>query len=260
MITELFLQGWLAGMLLTLVTGPLGSFIVWRRMTFLSDTLSHSSLLGLAGGIFFNINPFYMVLFLLLILSLFIVILEQDLYLSLDLILGIMTNSAVSLSMIIFNCISEKDRIDVSNYFFGNLLKITLFDVVMVAMIITIILLILYIYWNKILLCSINPELAIIEGVNIFKIRLIFMFITTLTIIIAIKLIGSLIITSLLIMPAAIAKRFSSSPEQMAILATIIGMFGMTSGIIISILFSFPISSSIVLSLLIFFVISYMIK
>jgi len=255
-MAELLFPGWLAGILLTLATGPLGSFIVWRRMSAFGDTLSHASLLGLAGGAVFNINSFYMILFLLLVLSSLIVFLEHVSCLSLDTIMGITAHSALSLGMIILSIISEKKRISISNYFFGDLLKVTSADLTIIVLIVIFILFILIWYWREILCLTINSELAKVDGINVTKISLIFILITTLVIAMSIKFIGSLVITALLIIPSATARRFADSPENMAILATCIGMLGVTSGIVVSILFDFPTSPSIVLFLSFFFLLS----
>ncbi|CAL4043151.1 zinc ABC transporter permease subunit ZnuB [Buchnera aphidicola] len=255
-MTELLFPGWLAGILLTLATGPLGSFIVWRRMSAFGDTLSHSSLLGLSVGVLFNINSFYMILFFLLLISSFIVLLEHISFLSLDTILGIISHSALSLGMIILSIMSEKKRISIANYFFGNLLKVNDVDLMIIVSVIIVISFFLIFYWREILFLTINPELAIVDGINIAKIRLIFILMTTLVIAISIKFIGSLVVTALLIIPSSTARRFATSPENMAMLASCIGMLGVTIGMGIAIFFDIPTSPSIVLFLSFFFLLS----
>ncbi|MCW5196625.1 metal ABC transporter permease [Buchnera aphidicola (Pemphigus obesinymphae)] len=244
-------------MLFTFVTGPLGSFIIWRRMSAFGDTLSHASLLGLAGGALLNINYFYMILFLLLIISILIVFLEHISFVSLDTILGIISHSALSLGMIILSMMSETKRIGISNYFFGNLLKVNISDLIVILLVIFFVLFILIWYWREILCFTINRELAIVDGINVSKMRLILIFITTLVIAISIKFIGSLVVTALLIIPAATAQKFSTSPENMAIFSTFIGMLGFTFGMIMAAFFDFPTSPSVVLFLSFFFLLSH---
>lgn len=253
---EIFFLGWLTGVSLTLVTGPLGSFIVWRRMSAFGDTLSHSSLLGLALGAVLNINPFYTVLFLLLLISSIIVFLEHISYLSLDTILGIITYSTLSLGMIIVNHMSKIKKISITNYFFGDLLNITIADLIVILLVIIFVLCIFIWYWKRMLLLTINVELARVDGINVTHIRLIFTLITALTIAISIKFIGSLLIAALLIMPAAIAQKFSISPKNMVYISIFIGFLGVTSGIILSYFFHTPSSPSIVLCLSLLFLLS----
>ncbi|HMI76980.1 MAG TPA: zinc ABC transporter permease subunit ZnuB [Buchnera sp. (in: enterobacteria)] len=254
---ELFFLGWLAGILLTLVTGPLGSFIVWRRMSAFGDTLSHSSLLGLSVGVVLNINPFYTVLFLLLFISSIIIFLEYISCLALDTILGIITYSTLSLGMITVSFMSEIKKMSITNYFFGDLLTITFSDLIIIILLIIVVLFILIWYWKKMLLLTINAELAKVDGVNITKIRLIFILITAVTISVSIKFIGSLVIAALLVIPAATSQRFASSPENMACISILIGILGVTSGMLVSYFFHTPSSPSIVLFLSCFFLLSY---
>src|SRR5476651_1640679 len=94
---ELLLPGWLAGILLATAAGPLGSFVVWRRMSYFGDTLAHASLLGVAFGLLLNVNPFYAVIVVTLLLALLLVILESKPHLAVDTLFGIMSHNALSL-------------------------------------------------------------------------------------------------------------------------------------------------------------------
>ncbi|XBC37966.1 MAG: iron chelate uptake ABC transporter family permease subunit [Buchnera aphidicola (Floraphis choui)] len=244
---KLIFFGWLAGMLLTLVAGPLGSFIIWRRMSSFGDTLSHSSLLGIACAILFNIHPFYIVLFIILCFGIFINWLENNSLLSLDTILGIIGYSSLSLGMIIMSIVSNAQKENFTNYLFGNLLEVTYFDLTIIFLSCFIIILVLLKYWDFMLLVTINSDLAKVDGINVYKINCILILLIALTVSIAIKFVGSLIIISLLLIPSATAQCFSSSPEEMVFFSILIGMVSLTGGVIFSMIFSVPISPSIVL-------------
>ncbi|XBC37448.1 MAG: iron chelate uptake ABC transporter family permease subunit [Buchnera aphidicola (Meitanaphis elongallis)] len=241
------LFGWLSGILLTIVTGPLGSFIIWRRMSSFGDTLSHSSLLGIACAILFNIHPFYIVCFIIFLFGIFVSWLENNSSLSLDTILGIIGYSSLSLGMIIMNIVSNTQKTHFTNYLFGNLLEVTYFDLIIIFFSCLTIFIILLKYWDLMLLVTINSDLAKVDGINTNKINFILTFLIAVTISIAIKFVGSLIVISLLLIPSATAQRFSSSPEKMAILSTLIGMISLTGGIMFSTFYSIPASPTIVL-------------
>ena len=81
---ELLLPGWLAGIMLACAAGPLGSFMVWRRMSYFGDTLAHASLLGVAFGLLLNVNPFYAVIVVTLLLAAGLVWLEKRPHLAID--------------------------------------------------------------------------------------------------------------------------------------------------------------------------------
>ncbi|QTM69230.1 zinc ABC transporter permease subunit ZnuB, partial [Buchnera aphidicola (Hormaphis cornu)] len=130
---EFLFPGWLAGVILVLATGPLGSFIIWRRMSSFGDTLSHASLLGLMCGVLFNINPLYINILLMVLLAILISWLERSSFLSLNTILGVIAYSSMSLGLILMNLISNSHNIDISSYLFGDLLTVTLLDLIPLA-------------------------------------------------------------------------------------------------------------------------------
>ncbi|QCI23320.1 iron chelate uptake ABC transporter family permease subunit [Buchnera aphidicola] len=259
MCTLIFCR-WLAGILLILITGPLGSFIIWRRMSSFGDTLSHSSLLGIACAILLNIHPFYIVFIIILCFGIFVNWLENTSSLSLDTILGIIGYSSLSLGMIIMNVVSNTQKTRFTNYLFGNLLNISHSDLIIIFISCLFIFIVLLKYWNIMLLVTISSDLAKIDGINVYKINFILMLLISLTISIAIKFMGSLIIISLLLIPSATSQRFSSSPEEMAIFSILIGSISFTGGMIISMYYSVPISPVIVLFSASIFLISYIKK
>ena len=252
---ELLFPGWLAGILLATAAGPLGSFVVWRRMSYFGDTLAHASLLGVAFGLLLDINPFYAVIAVTLLLALLLVWLERRPQLSLDTLLGIMAHSALSLGLVVVALMSDV-RVDLMAYLFGDLLSVTTDDIAMIAVGVAIVLLVLYWQWRNLLSMTISPEMAHVDGVNLARARTVLMLVTALTIGLAMKFVGALIITSLLIIPAATARRFARTPEQMAGIAVLVGMLAVTGGLTFSAFYDTPAGPSVVLCAAILFVFS----
>lgn len=246
-MVELLLPSLLAGLSLTTITGPLGTFVVWRRMSYFGDTLSHAALLGIAFGFLLNINLFYAVIFVTLILALGLLWLESQKQLPIDTLLGILAHSALSLGLVVISLMGNI-RIDLMGYLFGDLLSITYTDIVQIVIGVIFIGLLLIWRWNDFLFITVNEELAFIQGINIRLTKLILTLLLAFTIGIAMKFVGALIITSLLIIPAATARYFSKTPEVMAILSIIIGMISVLSGLLFSFLYDTPTSPSVVLS------------
>lgn len=252
---ELLLPGWLAGVLLAAAAGPLGSFVVWRRMSYFGDTLAHASLLGVAFGLLLDVNPFYAVIAVTLILALVLVWLERRPQLSIDTLLGIMAHSALSLGLVVVALMSNV-RVDLMAYLFGDLLSVTIEDIWMIGAGVVIVLTVLGWQWRNLLSMTINPEMAHVDGVNLVRARTILMLITALTIGLAMKFVGALIITSLLIIPAATARRFARTPEQMAGVAVLIGCIAVTGGLTFSAFYDTPAGPSVVLCAAVLFVLS----
>jgi len=252
---ELLLPGWLAGIMLATAAGPLGSFVVWRRMSYFGDTLAHASLLGVAFGLLLNINPFYGVIIVTLLLAMVLVVLERKPHLAVDTLLGIMAHSALSLGLVVVSLMSGV-RVDLMAYLFGDLLSVSYSDIAMIAAGVVIVIGVLCWQWRNLLSMTISPELAHVDGVNLQRTRVILMLITALTIGLAMKFVGALIITSLLIIPAATARRFAKTPEQMASIAVVIGMLAVSGGLAFSAFYDTPAGPSVVLAAAVMFMIS----
>lgn len=243
---DILLPGWLAGIFLACAAGPLGSFVVWRRMSYFGDTLAHASLLGVAIGFLLDINVYYAVILVTLLLALGLVWLERRPYLAIDTLLGIMAHSALSLGLVVVSLMNNI-RVDLMAYLFGDLLSVTTQDLWLIGPGVLVVIAIMCWQWRSLLSMTISQELAHVDGVNLQRTRLILMLVTALTIGLAMKFVGALIITSLLIIPAATARRFARTPEQMAGLAVILGVCAVTGGLIFSALYNTPAGPSVVL-------------
>ncbi|EEP99241.1 High-affinity zinc uptake system membrane protein znuB [Yersinia ruckeri ATCC 29473] len=229
--------------------------MVWRRMSYFGDTLAHASLLGVAFGLLLNINPFYAVIAMMLVLAMVLVWLERRPQLAVDTLLGIMAHSALSLGLVVVSLMSNV-RVDLMAYLFGDLLSVTLSDLWLIAAGIAAVLLVLCWQWRPLLSMTISPELAHVDGVNLQRVKMLLMLVTALTIGLSMKFVGALIITSLLIIPAAAARRFSRTPEQMAGIAIIIGILAVSGGLAFSAFYDTPAGPSVVLCAAVMFVLS----
>ncbi|TDB52916.1 zinc ABC transporter permease subunit ZnuB [Photorhabdus luminescens] len=256
---ELLFPGWLAGVLLSIAAGPLGSFVVWRRMSYFGDTLAHASLLGVAFGLLLNISPFYAIIAVTLILAIMLVWLEKRPQLAIDTLLGIMAHSALSLGLVVVSLMSNV-RVDLMAYLFGDLLSVTYEDIWLIAIGVAIVTTLLFWQWNALLSITVSQEMAFVDGIKIQRLRVLLMLVTALTIGLAMKFVGALIITSLLIIPAATARRFARTPEQMAGIAIAVGMLAVTGGLAFSAVYDTPAGPSVVLCAAVMFIISLISK
>ena len=168
---ELLLPGWLAGVMLACAAGPLGSFVVWRRMSYFGDTLAHASLLGVAFGLLLDVNPFYAVIAVTLLLAGGLVWLEKRPQLAIDTLLGIMAHSALSLGLVVVSLMSNI-RVDLMAYLFGDLLAVTPEDLISIAIGVIIVLGILCWQWRNLLSMTISPDLAFVDGVKLQRVKL----------------------------------------------------------------------------------------
>lgn len=255
---DIIFPAWLAGILLSFITAPLGAFVVWRKMAYFGDTLAHSTLLGVALGIFLQINPYLAILILTIILALAMVWLESKTEFSVDTLLGIIAHSCLSLGVVTVGLL-ENVRVDLMGYLFGDLLAVNMQDVLYISGGIALVLTALLVFWKPLIAITVSPELAQVEGINVRRMRFLLMILTALTISLSMKFVGALIITSLLIIPAATARRFARTPETMAMIAVIISMISVSLGLILSAIYNTAAGPSVVIASSLLFLLSLII-
>jgi zinc transport system permease protein len=246
----------LAGLALALVAGPLGSFVVWRRMAYFCDTLSHAALLGVALGFLLDVSPTVAVTVGCLLLAVLLVTLQQRQPLASDTLLGILAPSTLSLGLVVLSFMHEV-RIDLMAYLFGDLLAISPTDLAWILGGSTAVLLSLVTLWRPMLAITVHEELAKVEGLPIAALRLTLMLLIAVVIAVAMKIVGVLLITSLLIIPAAAAQRHARSPEQMALGASLLGMLAVCGGLALSWFKDTPAGPSIVVAAAALFLLSF---
>ena len=244
---DFLLHALLAGLALALVAGPLGSFVVWRRMAYFGDTLSHSALLGVALGLLLDISPTLAVTLGCVLLAVLLVTLQQRQPLASDTLLGILAHSSLSLGLVTLSFMPEV-RIDLMSYLFGDLLAVSRSDLYWILAGSAGVLLALALLWRRLLAITVHEELARVEGLPVAAIRLGLMLLIAVVIAVAMKIVGVLLITSLLIIPAAAAQRHARTPEQMAIGASLLGMLAVAAGLSLSWFQDTPAGPSIVVS------------
>ncbi|MFC0308441.1 zinc ABC transporter permease subunit ZnuB [Gallibacterium trehalosifermentans] len=252
---DIIFPAWLTGMLLSLITAPLGAFVVWRKMAYFGDTLSHSALLGIALGIVLNLNPYLAIIMLIILLALALVWLENNTHFAVDTLLGIIAHTSLSLGVVTIGLIGGI-RVDLMNYLFGDLLAINYQDLLWIGIGVVVVFSILCYSWSGLISATVNPELAQIEGINVKRSRLILMLLTAITIGLSMKFVGALIITSLLIIPAATARRFARTPESMALIAIMISMLAVSGGLLLSAFYDTAAGPSVVLCSSLLFIFS----
>ena len=235
------------GVLLALVCGPFGTFIVWRRMAFFGDTLAHSALLGVAVGLLFGVDVRLGMIITCLMAALLLAVGQRQSKLGSDTVLGMLAHSTLALGMVALAFV-QGVAVDIMAYLFGDILAINTTDLWLLGLGGGAAVLALVAMWRPLLALTVSPEIALAEGVPVERLRVVFMLLMALVIGIAIKIVGVLLITALLIVPAASARFFSRTPEQMAIGAALFGVAAVLAGITLSWHVDSPAGPSIVIS------------
>ncbi|MCS5558245.1 MAG: zinc ABC transporter permease subunit ZnuB [Oceanospirillaceae bacterium] len=245
-MASFLLWAWLGGLMIAAIAGPLGSFMVWRRMAYFGDTLAHAALLGVALGLLLQINLSLAVVLVCLLLAILLSTLMHRRIIATDTLLGILSHASLSLGLVSLS-LFDHQSFDLIGFLFGDLLAINQQDLIWIAVACLLVLIILVPIWRPLLAITVNEELAQVEGINVAWMRTLLMLLVAIVIAVAMKVVGVLLITSLLIIPAASARRLSSSPEQMALLASLLGMIAVSGGLALSWFYDTPAGPSVVI-------------
>ena len=254
-LDDFFIRAMIAGIGVALTAGPLGCFVVWRRMAYFGDTMAHSALLGVALSLFFQVNLLIAVFGVAVLVSLLHHALQRRQSLSADALLGILSHSALAIGLVLVAFMTWV-RIDLIAFLFGDILAVTPTDIALIWVGGALVVAALAFLWRPLIASTVSEDLAEAEGMKPAQARLFFMLLMALVIAIAMKIVGIMLITSLLIIPAATARRFSASPEVMAVLASIIGALAVVSGLFGSLHYDTPSGPSIVVAALLLFILS----
>ena len=252
MLDDFFIRALLAGTGIAIVTGPIGCFIIWRRLAFFGDTLSHSALLGVTIAVFFEVNIALSVFIISSVVAIMLLKLQKNTKLPGDALLGLLAHSSLAVGLVVIGLLSSI-RFDVMGLLFGDILAVNQNDLLLIWIGGILILLILKLIWKPLFASTVNYELAEAEGMNPDKYNAIFTVLLAAIIAISIKIVGLLLITGMLIMPAAMARNVSNNPVQMVKLSILGGLLSVLIGLFSSLEFNSASGPSIITAALILF-------
>ena len=255
MFDDFFIRALIAGLGIALVTGPLGCFVIWRRLSFFAGTLAHSSLLGVTLAFSFDINISFSVLLISSAVALILLRLQKATKLPSDALLGLLAHSSLAIGLVVIGYLSYI-RFDIMGLLFGDILAVNKRDLLVIWIGGAIILLILKIIWKPLFASTVNYELAEAEGMKPEKINAIFTILMAAVIAISIKMVGILLITGMLIIPAAMARNLANNPKQMIILSIVGGVLAVIIGLYSSLQFNSASGPSVITAALVLFILS----
>ena len=239
MFDDFIIRAFVAGIGLALITGPLGCFIIWRRLSYFGDTIAHSALLGVVIAYAMNFNLVIAVFAVSCFIALSLLFLQKRTNLPDDALLGLLAHSVLAIGLVLLGILSFI-RIDLMGLLFGDILSVNLNDVLFVWIGGSIVMIVLIIIWRPLFAATVNLELAKAEGLNPDLANGIFTILIASVIAISIKIVGILLFTGLLIIPAAASRNLSSTPIQMAIISSVIGLISVVLGLQTSMIWNSP--------------------
>lgn len=255
LLDDFLVRALLAGVGVALIAGPLGSFVVWRRMAYLGDSLAHSALLGIAIGVLLDLDTTLAIVLAGLAFAVLLVGLQQQRQLATDTLLGLLAHSGLAIGLVVLS-FAETLRVDLMGYLFGDVLAVRAVDLAWIWGGGVLLLATLAALWRPLLLATLQEEMAQAEGLPVLALRFALTALLALAVALAMKVVGILLITSLLIVPAAAARPLARGPLAMALTAAGIGCLAVAGGIGGSWFADTPTGPSIVVAALLLFLLT----
>lgn len=244
MFENFLIRAALAGVGLALATGPLGSFVVWRRMAYFGDATAHAAILGVALALALDLPVGLGTLAVAVIMAVTVSALAARGW-AMDTTLGVLAHSALALGLVAVSFVHGM-RTDLNAYLFGDILAVSTRDLIFIwAGAVSVLGLLLW-RWQGLLIATLSEDLAHASGVNPARERMILTLALAVVVAVALKVVGALLIAAMLIIPAAAARALSRTPEMMAVMATIFGASAALIGLWLSLWQDTPAGPSIV--------------
>jgi zinc transport system permease protein len=214
-------------------------------MAYFGEALANAALLGAVLGVLLDVNMLLGVLALSLLLASLLAGLERGGRLPLDTLLSILAHGSLALGLLVLS-LMDRLRVDLMGYLFGDVLAVSRADLGLIAATAAVVLAVLVTWWRPLLSATVHADLAAVEGVPVARMRLLLTLLLAGTIAVGMKVVGILLIVSLLVVPAAAARRLAGSPEAMAAWASAIGCLAVTAGLWLSFTLDVPAGPAVV--------------
>ncbi len=254
MLDDFLIRAALAGIGLALASGPLGCFVVWRRMAYFGDATAHAAILGVALSLAFSLSLFVGVLVAAIAMSLGVLALAGRIY-TMDTLLGVAAHGALALGLVAVSFLPGA-RVDLMAYLFGDILAVSQMDLAVIWIGAIVVLILLKLRWQALLLVTLNTDLAAARGYDARREQLILTLALAVLVAVAIKIVGALLITAMLIIPAAAARSMSRTPESMAVIAAVVGLCSIISGLSASFYWNTPTGPTMIVAAIVLFVLT----
>jgi zinc transport system permease protein len=246
MLDDFLLRAALGGIGLSLATGPLGSFVVWRRMAYFGDATAHAAILGVALALATELPVGLGTLVVALAMAATVSTLSAKGW-AMDTTLGVLAHAALAIGLVAISFVPTV-RVDLSAYLFGDILAVSRMDLAYIWGGAVLVLVLLIWRWAALLTATLHADLAHAAGINPDRERLVLTLALAMVVAVALKVVGALLIAAMLIIPAAAARGLARTPEAMAVIATVIGAGAVVAGLWGSLVWDTPAGPSIIVA------------
>lgn len=259
MLDDFLFRALIAGLGIAVFMGPFGALVVWRRMAFFGASVAHAALLGVAAGFILGVDPTIGIIALCIAMAVLLFVMRGRYGIGTDTVLGILAHTALAAGLVAVTMLPTL-RVDLVGYLFGDVLSVSRADLVWIYGAGGLALALLVVQWRSLIAITVDEDLARVEGIAVARAELSFLVLVALVIAIAMKIVGLLLVAAMLVIPAATARAFASTPEGMAGFASLAGCLAVLGGLGGSILWDVPSGPAIVLVAALLFGLSLLLR
>jgi zinc transport system permease protein len=239
-------RAYLAGSFIGALCAMLGLFLVLRKLSLIGDGLSHVSFGAIALGLFFGLYPFYVAIPLVLAASYFILKLTEKAKVYGDAAIGIISSLSIAAGVILAS-LSRGFNVDLFSYLFGNILSISDREVFLSIGLSMAVLLVIVLLYNDLFSATFDEEYARVTGIRTARLNLILTSLTAVTVVLAIKVVGIMLVSALLILPAVAALQIAGGFKAAMMIAVSAAVLSVLTGITVSFFLDLPAGATIVM-------------
>lgn len=239
MIDDFILTALFAAIGIAIISGPLGSFVIWRRMAYFGDSLAHSALLGVSLGIAYDIGIHMGILIICSAFSFLLTWLQTQRFFGVDALLGIFAHTALAVGVVMLSVL-DAPQIDIHAILFGDILTVTYGDIYRIYAVGLFVIAVLIVFWKRLILSILSEDIAAAEGFSPLYAHFILTALMTIFVAFSVQIVGVLLVTSLLIIPAATSRLVTNTPHKMVYVASLLGIFSVLLGMFGSVWFDLP--------------------
>lgn len=241
----------IASVLIALIFAPLGCLSLWKRYIYFGDGLAHASLLAGSISIILTIPVVYSGIIIALVFAFVVFKFKDDS--GSNAAINLISSFMLAIALVI--AVASPSQININQLLFGDIVSVSTSDLVILVTLLFVVYISIILSYQKIIIIVLNKDIARIRGINVKRIELLFLILLSITVFSTVKIVGSLLVTSILLIPALVAKTCSRTPSNMIIMSVIIAVFCNLLGLMISFYWNVPVAPiTVIIQSIIYFI------
>ncbi|MGM9903672.1 MAG: metal ABC transporter permease [Enterococcus sp.] len=257
---EFMRRAFLAAIFIAGIAPMLGVFLVIRRQSLMADTLSHVSLAGVALGFFLNLNPTLTTMVVVVIAAIILEYLRSMYRTYSEISIAILMAGGLALALVLMNLSGGNSATSIQSYLFGSIVTITWEQVIFLGILFVVIGILFFLFKRPMYVLTFDEDTAHVDGLPVHWMSMMFNIITGIAIAVMIPIAGALLISAIMVLPAAIGMRLGKSFNIVMIISILVGFIGMLSGLTSSFYLDTPPGATITLVFILLFLLVNLVK